>query len=232
MKKIFLSFAVLGSIIFGTSCNKPAENPAPGAQTQATSQKDDNGITYVDVSGNRIPESAVDQSLDYVLAYDYNNATIHYFRSENEAQQYCQQTGNFPDLLTRINAIQKVRDFAVANGVDLNRDDDPPQAVKDFIDETCGGLGQKGTGVGILYEHVNCTSAYGSTCGISGNPQFSLFGFRNRASAAKGVGLANMLWDRTWFRGPSVYLLLGTASTIPLALPCGLNYNDRAESCW
>jgi len=83
-------------------------------------------------------------------------------------------------------------------------------------------------GVGVLLDYNNCN---GPSCPLTGSPQFSLFGFKNRAESARGIGLANTVGDKTWFRGRGVYLILGTAECLPFYFSSG-HFLNMAESAW
>lgn len=231
----FLLFFI--AIFIGViSCKKDAvENPNNNSNLIPKFREAGEWIyQYYNSDLELISSDDIDTNIEYHLIVETINDSVVkvvYFESEEDAYQFTVSTGQYVDLKNKIEAVRAIRDFATQYSVDFNSDNEPPQAVLDFIDQY--NTGNKTTGVGLLREHVTCPSSlFGSSYFMSGNPQWTLGNFRNKASGAQGGGLANMVWDNRWFGGRGVYLLLGTGNAIPLVKQCGIDFNDRAESCW
>src|SRR5690606_23323242 len=146
----------------------------------------------------------------------------HYFTNEDKAYEYICSKPSLIDAKLKLEFTRDVRELAELTG-DINKTN--PEDFSDAMKEKLASFNTiQEKGVGVLYDFLN---AQGPTTIVTGNPQFTLFGFNNRAESAQGVGLANWLWDKRWFSGTSVYLLLGTAGVINFN---ALNFQNRAES--
>ncbi len=213
------------------SCTKDINDIEIQSNAKLETQKSINeqyDIQILNFSGNQITSNQINMETgDAVLFVEpcIDNSfkyTLRYFKSEEDAYNYVCTTKGMEEIKIQMDYIKSVRDLAQVTG-DINIDD-PNEISKELKILFSNSSFEQTKGVGILFDNLNGT---GSFSALTGNPQPTLFSFNNRAESAKGIGLANRIFDKKWFRGNSVYLLLGTAGLIPFD---GINFRNKAES--
>lgn len=219
----FSLFVLLTTVLF-ISCNKESEIVEKSVETIF------NEVVFTDSKGSVI--SIDDASLDLpdavlILMEDKDSRSgikAQYFKTEEDAYNYVSGNPKLIEVKEKMDFVRQVRSLAEKTG-DINIDD-PELFSKEMKTLLASYNPNADRGVGMLYD---LSPPAGDSFPVTGNAQVTLFSFNNKASSAKGVGLANYLWSRTWFRGSSVYLLFGTGIYIPLA-PIG--FDNKACSSW
>ena len=171
-----------------------------------------------EVSATSLPSTNYES---HWLVIEYNGKTNNYvFDTEVELENFAKTTSYANVLADKFAKVKATRAYSAKNH-SIEKFEQTGVVPEDYT-AYLQSLTRAGrvNGVGILHDNLN---ASGSIFPISGAPQPILPGFDNKAESASGFGLVNSVWDRTFFRGSSRYLLLGTGAVLNFD---GLNFQN------
>ncbi len=226
MKKLILSAAVITTIF--TACKK--ETTQPQNLTETSTQVPQQNKAVYHYHGKEV-------TLDFIKALTAENhwfiaeingaLTYNIFDTEAELQNFAKTTPYASAFASRFEKVQAARQYAAAhNSIAIFESTGVvPADYTEYLTSVNGA--SKVAGVGYLADYLD---AGGTIFPISGNPQATLPGFDNRAESAYGLGLANTIYDKTFFRGSTRYIFLAAGGwdvnfdTI--------NFMNVTSSCW
>lgn len=104
-----------------------------------------------------------------------------------------------------MNKIESARKYAEDNGI-ITHYEQTGEVKKEYLDYLAS-LDKPNRGVGILHDNLNGS---GTWVPLTGTGQPTYGSFNDRAESASGIGLANTIYDRTFWRTPARWLTLGT----------------------
>ncbi len=226
MKKIFLGAAIISTIF--TACEKDAVQPQN--PTDASIQVPQESKAVYRYHGKEVTLAFLNSltTENHWLVIENNGSyTYNVFDTEQELQDFAKTTAYATIFANKFAKVEAARAYAAAHNsiASFERTGTVPADYTEYL----AGVANvsKTAGVGVLFDDLNGS---GSIFPISGNPQATLPGFDNRAESAGGIGLANSVWDKTFFRGSSRYLLLGTGQSVVNF--DGLGFQNVTSSCW
>lgn len=225
MKKLILSAAAC--VILFAACEKekvqPQQTPSQaGVSPASTSVYYYNGK---EVSINSLPSANTES---HWLVIESNGKINNYiFDTETELESFAKTTSYGRVITDKLTNVRAARAYAAQHHSieQFEQTGIVPEDYSSYL-RTASGAASKSFGIGVLHDNLN---ASGSIFPITGSPQATLPGFDNRAESASGVGLANTVWDKTFFRGSSRYLLLGTGTYVNFD---GLGFQNVTSSEW
>jgi len=226
MKKLVYSGLMLASMGMAfTSCNKEIENGKVQQQVKQEEAASAKPIRFLNAAGQEISKADANMDLDnavLIVSEEKSGISARYFTSETEAYAYVCSQSKFSKIQKTMEIAKEIRELAIQTG-DLSVEN-PADYSAEMKQLLSSYPAEQTKGVGLLFDNLN---ASGSIAPLTGSPQPTLFGFNNKAESASGAGLANNIWDKKFFSGSSIYLLLGTGSVINFD---GLGFQNRAES--
>jgi hypothetical protein len=226
MKRIFLSAAIIATIF--TACEKEAMQPQNSADASVQiPQKSDALYLYRGKEVTLAFLNSLTTENHWLVIKNKGSYTYNVFDTEQELQNFAKTTSYASVFAEKFAKVEAARAYAAAHNsiASYESTGTVPADYTEYLAKVTGV--SKTAGVGVLFDDLNGS---GAIFPISGNPQATLPGFDNRAESAGGIGLANSVWDKTFFRGSSRYLLLGTGQDVVNF--DGLGFQNVTSSCW
>lgn len=236
MKKLILLISTIA--LFSTACNKVKptieSNPITSKNYRSLSTTyvgDPNCVYHYKgeiISYKSIPEN-IETGVQYVTDKE-GRLDIFVFDNEIEFKEFVQLGGYISTyesstILAKMELIEKARKYATNNGI-IEYYEKTGIIKEDYLNYL-NTLSKKTRGVGVLH---NNTDGSGTWVPLTGTGQPTFGNFNDKASSASGIGLANTVFDRTFFRGANRWIVLGTGGLLPFN--GAINFDNRTASAW
>jgi hypothetical protein len=226
MKKLILSAAVVASIF--TACKKETIQPQNPADTSV--QVPQEKKTTYHYHGNEVTLDflkGLTTENHWFIAEINGSLTYNIFDTEVELQNFAKTTPYASAFASKFEKVQAARQYAATHNsiASFESTGAVPADYTQYLASINGA--SKTAGVGYMADDLD---GGGTLFPISGNPQATLPGFDNRAESAYGLGLANTIYEKTFFRGSTRYIFLAAGGWVINFDTIG--FQNVTSSCW